>query len=269
MKADPLVVAFARKSPAAFAQALSRGTPEEATELIEDLPGELAVRVSAALSPGHFTAIANLNLDVLANWLERTDVDTGVAFVSRLPRDRGLTLVEALKNPSLKRRLGRALRYPEHCIGARLSSDVLRVSGETTVSDLLGQLRSAQRTEPPRAVLLDSQGKYHSVLSLWRLMLEEDPGRRVRDFGDSVIALRPEAAIADAYADPQWEDHLWLPVADFNGRVIGSVERKSLTSESEAPAAEPLIDSALLLGQEYLQVSSTLLDNLLRGWSRT
>ena len=136
------------------------------------------------------------------------------------------------------------------------------------MGELLAQLRAAGRSEPPRAVLLDSQGKYQSVLSLWRLALEEDDNRRVREFGSPATALRPETAIPDAYADPQWEDHLWLPVVDFNGRVIGSVDRRSLTEEEDAAPAEPLIDSAMLLGQEYLRVSSTLLDSLLRGWGR-
>jgi Mg/Co/Ni transporter MgtE len=268
LSADPLVVAFARKSPAAFAQALGRGSPEEASALVQELPKELAMRVAAALPPGHFPSIATLELDILIGWLERSDADTGVAFVSRLPREKGLALVEALENPSLRRRLGRALRYPEHCVGARLTGDVQRVLGETTVAHLLTQLRAIESDGPPRVVLLDSQGKYHSVLSLWRLALEEDPARRVRDFGSAVTALRPETSIADAHADPQWDDHLWLPVADFNDRVIGSVERKSLATEMEAAPSEPLIDSALLLGQEYLRVSSALLDSLLRGWSR-
>lgn len=268
MSADPLIEAFARKSPATFAQALAKGTPEEAAALIQALPGELAARVAAALSPVLFSTVAALDLDVLRGWLERSSVDTAVAFASRLPREKSLALVEALENPSLKRRLGRALRYPEHCVGARLTGDVLRIEGDTTVGELLSQLRAAGRDEPPRAVLLDGQGKYQSVLSLWRLALEEDPARRVREFGSPAAALRPETAIPDAYADPQWEDHLWLPVVDFNGRVIGSVDRRSLTDEADTAPAEPLIDSAMLLGQEYLRVSSTLLDSLLRGWGR-
>ncbi len=268
MKADPLLEAFARKSPVAFAQALGRGSPEEAAALIQDLPGELAIRVAGTLTPHHFSAVAALDLGILLRWLERSGVDAGVAFVSRLSREQGLTLLEALENPSLKRRLGRALRYPEHCVGARLSSNVLRIPGETTAGELLSQLRAGQGDEPPRAVLLDSAGKYQSVLSLWRLTLEEDPGRRVREFGIPVAALRPETSIVDAHADAQWDDNVWLPVADFNDRVIGSVDRRSLAEDNDVTPVEPLIDSAMLLGQEYLRVSSTLLDSLLKGWGR-
>ena len=121
MSADPLVEAFARKSPATFARALGKGTPEEAAGLIQDLPGPLAVRVAAALSPGLFAAVAAFDLNILRGWLEHSDVDSAVAFASRLPREKSLALVEALENASLKRRLGRALRYPEHCVGSRLT----------------------------------------------------------------------------------------------------------------------------------------------------
>ena len=116
-------------------------------------------------------------------------------------------------------------------------------------------------------ILLDLIPAYVTIHDVNRTILQANEAF-TRDFGSAVTALRPETSIADAHADPQWDDHLWLPVADFNDRVIGSVERKSLATEMEAAPSEPLIDSALLLGQEYLRVSSALLDSLLRGWSR-
>jgi len=264
---DPLIEDFARQSPDSFARSLTQGTPDEISALLADLPPALAIRVAAALPPSRFGTIAALDLDVLLGWLEQADVDTGVAFITRLPRGRGLALVDALENVSLKRRLGRALRYPEHCVGARLTGDVLRVSAETMVADLLAELRTGDTREPPRAVVLDAQNRYSGVLDLWRLMLEENAGRHVRDFAIAVAPLQPETSIADARSSTQWRDHLWLPVADFRGRVLGSVARKSLDREPDQ-IQEPLVDSAFLLGQEFFHVSSTLLDSLLRGWGR-
>jgi Mg/Co/Ni transporter MgtE len=264
---DPLIEDFARQSPAGFARSLANGAPDEISALLRDLTPELAIRVAAALPPSRFGAVAAMDLDVLLGWLERSDVDTGVTFVTRLPRGRGLALVDALQNPSLKRRLGRAMRYPEHCVGARLTGDVLRVPAETIVADLLTELRTGDSREPPQAVILDAQNRYSGVLDLWRLMLEENPARHVRDFAIPLTALQPETSIADARSATQWRDHLWLPVADFRGRVLGSVARKALDREPEQ-TPEPLVDSALLLGQEFFRVSSTLLDSLLRGWSR-
>ena len=267
MTADPIVEDFARRFPDPFAQSLAKRSPEETVPVLESLPAALAARIAVALPPSRFGPVTMLDSARLLEWLEQADVHTGIALITRLGRTRGLELVDALENQSLKRRLARAVRYPPHCVGARTTTDVMRVSSDASVADVLTELRSSEHSEAVRAVVLDPQGAYRGVLDLWQVLLDERATGRVRQFTLPVPALRAETSLSDAGKAIQWRDHLWLPVVDFNDRVLGAISKAALASAAAEPD-EPLIDSALTLSQDFIQVSSSLLGTLLRGWSR-
>jgi Mg/Co/Ni transporter MgtE len=267
VKADPIIEDFARRFPAAFTLHLANGTPQEALSILEALPASLAVRIAAALPPSRFGAIAELDSARLVGWLEQADLDTGVAFVGRLPRQQGLQLIDALKNQKLKRRLGRALRYPSHCVGAWVAGDVIQVSMDSVAADVRKELRRIDGQDGARAVVLDARGRYAGMLDVWRLLIAERAEGRVREFIQPVLPLRPETPITDARTTEQWSDHLWLPVVDIDGRVLGYITKKALELEMEAEP-EPLLEEAFTLGEDFVRVSSSLLDTLLRGWTR-
>jgi hypothetical protein len=49
--------------------------------------------------------------------------------------------------------------------------------------------------------------------------------------------------------------------------VLGYITKKALELEMEAEP-EPLLEEAFTLGEDFVRVSSSLLDTLLRGWTR-
>jgi Mg/Co/Ni transporter MgtE len=260
--ADRLTVDFARLDPVRFASIVARGTPEEMLEVLAGLPPQSAIAVAASLPGSRFPVVLKLDDARLRPWLEAADPETGIAFLARLSRDSGIALAESLQNRALKRQLLRALRYPPHCVGALIAAETVQVSQDAPVTDLLEELRGAAERRDMPMVVVDAQRRYLGKLDVWRLLLTARAGRRASDYLLQVAALRPETSVADARMAPQWRSHHWLPVVDYDGRVIGSVSRDDLQEES-APTAEPIWEIIIRLGQAFIRVSSNLLQTVI------
>lgn len=262
MSLDVLTESFARNFPDEFARQLARGSQPEVFEVLDALPPELGVPVAQRLPPGRFSALIADDDARLKGWLEKADVDDAVAFVGRMPRNQALGLVETLENRGLRRRLLRALRFPPHCVGALMSGRTLQVPGSTTIIDVLEELRRLDAKQEIPVLVLDEIGRYRGKLDLWALLLRDRPTGTAGEFALQVAPLNPETATAQARTAPQWRQHAWLPVVDYEQRVLGSVTRTALDPLPDESGSS-LVDNVVDLGEEFFRVSSDLLENVL------
>lgn len=259
---DVLTNDFARQFPAEFAAALGGESTETVLDVLGSLPEALVIPVAARLSQSGFTEVAKVDESRLRSWLASTETDQALLFVGRMNRQQAVALIEGVDNPKLKRRLLRAIRYPEHCVGAVMTAKLLRLESNLPLEQLVLDLRARRTSAMPQAVVLDERGRYLGKLDPWKALVRIGSSDKSGDCLQKVEPLLPEMTIASARLAPQWERHHWLPVADQNGRVLGTVRRSAL-DESEAAQEDLLIDDIAGASSMLVRVFAELLERLL------
>ena len=259
---DVLTKDFARQFPAEFALTLGAGSIEEILQVLGSLPEALVVPVATRLPHSRFMELSALEPNRLRAWLAATDLDQALMFIGRLPRSQAVTLIEGVEDPKLKRRLMRAIRYPEHCVGALMTAKLLQIDSSLPLSQLLLDLRASRVTGNPLAVILDDRGRYLGKLDPWKALLRPASTDNTGDCVQKVEPLLPEMSIVSARQAPQWEMHNWLPVTDQSGRVLGAVSRSALEKAETAPD-DLLIEGVADASATMVRVFAELLERLL------
>ncbi len=259
---DVLTRDFAEQFPAEFAATLSAGTTEEALEVLDSLPERLVIPVAARLSQRLFMEVSALDPNRLRGWLVAAEIDHALMFVGRLRQHQAVALIQGVEDPKLNRRLMQVVRYPDHCVGAVMGSKLVQIDGSLPLAQLLQDLRGTRAVGDPAVVVLDERGRYIGKLDPWKALLRAAAGDRVGEYVQRVEPLLPEMTIVSARQVPQWEMHSWLPVADQNGRVLGSVSRSALVQADAAPE-DLLITGVADAGGMMVHVFAELLERLL------
>ena len=264
---DALTEDFARQFPGEFAATLGTETAGVALEVLENLPASLVIPIAARLPQSHFLEFSLRDAGRLRDGLAVTEMDQALMFVGRMSRHKAVALIEGVENPKLARRLMRAIRYPEHCVGAVMRVKLQRIESNVPLEQMLTDLRSSRDAGTPMAVVLDERGRYLGKLDPWKVLLRGASAEKSGDCLQKVEPLLPEMTIVSARQAPQWEQHHWLPVADQQGRVLGAVSRSEL-DEAEAAPDELLIEGIAGTGSMLIRVFAELMERLLvRGSS--
>jgi Mg/Co/Ni transporter MgtE len=265
MASDPLLSDFARTHTDEFAAVLARGERSELVDVLQSLPAPLAVAVAARLPQQRLSELDAAERERLAGWLGEADFDDAAALVGRLPREAGLALVAAVADPQRQHRLAQFLHFPEHCVGAVVSSVPVQVQEDTPLPGVLAELRAAGSGEPVPAVVLSAAARLLGELDLWKLLLRGDDAGQAGDYARPIPVLHPEISLVAASELPHWSEHAWLPVVDHDDRLLGCVSSARVAEASAAlgEQVDLVTDSVVDVSSQFFRVSGDLLDRLL------
>ncbi len=244
---DPLSLDFAARHPESFARLLGRGGVAECAEIVESLPAERKAAIVARLPAARIMELLDSGRHEPAEWLIEAPFDDAVNLLSRMPRERRLALVNSLSDKKRQRQLLRHQLYPAHSVGALVSDIRVRLSAESQAADVLAELRAIQAEDPGPIIIVDADGRYLGGLDRWRLLMQDPPAGRVRDYLVPIRAVRPETPIADVAMEEDWHLRNWLPVTDHRQRVIGAVLRARVFAAVGATRQSPRLASDILV----------------------
>lgn len=262
--ADVLLIDFARKDPEGFAAAVGREDFEALVAVLRALPPAQAVAVLARVPSRQLSQLISSAAAELAPWLESAQFDDAATLLSRLPRAAAFTLVNDIADAARRRRFQQFLHFPAHCVGAIATSVVVQVAEDLPVADVIAELRETGSAQEVPAVVLNAAGRFSGRLDLWKLLLERPASARAGDFSAPCPTLPPETNLSSARVLGLWAAHLWLPVVDQDGRVLGSVSREQIESADPGfhAAADLTLDSVAEVGSAFFRVSGELMTEL-------
>lgn len=256
---DVLNADFARNDPEAFARILARGDAVEISEVLERLPPAVAASVVSRLPVPLIEDLIDHNEDAFNTWLVDTPIDTAIALLGRVPREMSLALVNSLGDRIRRRRFLQYLRYPTHSVGALVSDVPLKFRSDAPAEEALEELRELGGEDPGPAVVVLEDGSYLGLLDLWKLLTGTPVTGAVSNYVLAASPLHAETPAASAISDPNWNKHNWLPVVDYEGRILGGVTRARLFGAIEHRVSERVRGSLFtLLLSEMLYVTGQL-----------
>lgn len=222
---DALTADFAAKHPDGFARLLGRGNTNDIAEILSQLPATVRASIVARLPGSRIAQLLDLDEDAFQQWLVDAPYDHAVTLLSRVPRERRLSIVDSLTDRERRHRFLRHLRYPAHSVGALVGDVLYRISVDAQAADVLNDLRAGGAEEPWRIVAVDSNGRYAGGVDLWRFVASDKVIGTIRDYMLDVPSILPETPIASAVHREDWLRHNWLPVVDHRRQVLGGVSR--------------------------------------------
>lgn len=256
---DVLNADFGRSDPDAFARILARGDADEIDEVLEHLPSAVAATVVSRAPVPLIEALIDRKVDDFNTWLVDTHIDTAIALLSRIPREISLALVNSLDDRVRRRRFLQYLRYPAHSVGALVSDVPLKLRADAPAEEALEELRGLGGEDPGPAVVVLEDGSYMGLLDMWKLLTGTPVTGAVSTYVLAASPLHAETPAASAISDPNWHEHNWLPVVDYEGRILGGVTRARLFGSIEPRVSERTHNSLFtLLLSEMLYVTGQL-----------
>lgn len=262
---DPLSLDFATRYPDSFARTLGRGDAAESSAILEKLPPSIKASIIARLPAAMIGQLLASGRHEPAEWLVDAPFEDALTLLSRIPQDRRLAVLNSLDNRERRQRLLRHQQFPSHCAGSLTSDVLMRLNAEARAADVVAELRDLQGEDPGPLVVIDTNGDYLGVVDRWRLLMANPPVGKVRDYAVDVKPIRPESPIASVVKNEDWHTRNWLPVVDYQKRVLGGVTRAALFRAAARQADHKRDSSELLAGlaADLVHVLGSLLERLL------
>ena len=268
--ADPVLADFAERFPDSFANALRQGSDDEISAIVSSLPPQSIASVVARLPAARLRSLLDSGEHSPRDWLEDAPFDDAIMLLSRMRRERRITLIGSVRDRRLKRRFMRHQQYPRHTTGFYVEDTFLRIDIDTPVSAAVDELRSDERDDPPLMVVVDNSGRYVGVLNPWHLMNNRLGNQRLSEHVEYIQPIAPETPVTAAAEHEGWLDHNWLPVVDNKHRVLGALSRAAALSAASrvAPSQQSTASLFLELVDGITHTFGEMLDGLL-GRRRT
>ena len=242
------IAKYARQHPADLADALERFPhPEEAIEVLRNLPKDLAAASFAELEPETVHKLsALLSEKELAGFLERLPHSQSTDIVGELPAERQEVVLAKLP-AGVASPLRTLLQYPEDTAGGIMSDQYIALDADGTVADALHQLRRDQQAmkEISYLYVTDKQGKLLGVASFRDLVLRS-PNEPIQKITKPEVTRLKLADDQEEIARQFERYHfLGLPVVDEAERLVGVVNANEAIQITREEATE---DMQLMVG---------------------
>lgn len=228
--------AVRRPEPEALPVELQEQRPEDIADALERMPQEEALETLTQMAPGMAAEVLAELTDETADSLIEDLPDATVAYyLDVLPMDDALDLAEGLEPERLESLLmvipdedaaeiRRLMRYPKDSVGRAITERFFEVGPETTVDDLLLDLRLApeDKYETVNDVyVLDQDRKLLGLFSL-RRALRAEPRTKASQLMRSDFESAPvDEEEEDAARRMARYGFYALPVLDEEGRMVG------------------------------------------------
>ena len=245
MSIDALCLSLIRNHPRDAARTLEQIPVEELAPFMSRLPAADAAALLRLLTPQNAAqCVALLAPQTSGRIMDRMSTDIAAVLLRRLDRDSRQAVLSAT-GTAKSTALRLALRYSEAVIGSLLDPDVLAVTANAPVGEVLVLLQQrGDRIEDNLYVVNDRQ-RLVGIVEIKKLLLA-DPTRRMLELATPAdIVFSARASLLAVRNDPVWARLTSAPVVDHNGLLLGGISRESIevavTADGRARETEDAI----------------------------
>lgn len=239
------------KQFALAASELSRLTPRDQAELLEDLPEDQAAAVFDFLDTAYQEqALQSVSRKRGLRLIETLHPDDKVRLLAEIPDALAKDFISGL-SASDREMITKLLAYPPESAGRSMTPEFLAIRPGLTVGEVMAEIRSKRKTVETLYVLpiVRNDGGFVGIVHLRDLVMSKSE-RRVEELIDP--SIQPVLATEDqenAARLIQTTDALAAPVVDDQGRLLGLVtvddamdilDREAEEDLARGGGAEPL-----------------------------
>ena len=224
-----LITRFCQEAPQSAASRLETLTVEDAIEILEQVPQEIALEVWSALSPNMSADMVELldDSDALAI-LKGIDPGRSASILTIIESERSDVLMAGME-PSLSREIRELMVYPIDTAGALMDTRILLFKGNMTAEEALQILRARRlKRKVAELRIVDDEQRFRSIVKLDSLALA-DPDQTLDELSDRiVVVVDPNASREEIIEKLESYGLDELTVVDHDGRVIGAIRHSTL-----------------------------------------
>jgi Mg/Co/Ni transporter MgtE len=250
-----LSIKFAEQFPELFALELKGLPVRDTADVLNRLPDRNVLAVMTHLESSQLEGVVAGSLLTTEQLFAESTLDQASVLLTRLPKDLALVLVNSVTNKAKQRELRRYLNYPAHSVGAVVSKPTLQYKSTDLVSTVIADLAKLDDQAEPTLLVIDSSGKYLGVLETWQLIPAMASNISVAALVSEVEPLLAEIDHTAALSNPLWQSRSWLPVVDYQHRLIGICRQVHLAQEHQLdePAPPHVLASSVqaMVGQMF------------------
>jgi magnesium transporter len=232
--------------PAEVADLLEALPPEPRASLWQALPAEQEGEI---LSELHETArasvIAEMQPAELVAAAETMDVDDLAEVIEELPSDLGESIIESLERDH-RRRLENVLAFAEESAGRLMSTDVLSVRPDVSLSVVLRWLRrhSHLPSHTDALMVVDEQGVYQGKLPMATVVTGDPDDLVVSVMQSDAATVRAAASERDVANLFERRDLISIAVLDDADRLLGRITIDDVVDVIREQADHIILNSA-------------------------
>ncbi len=267
LKSAPLTIAFIENRPLAAARALAGLDPADAGALLEVIPARIAAH--ALTNVGEWPA----SLIIVC-----MDAASGAAALRELPYAQAAAMLRLIPpeprdrlldqtSEALRRDFETSLSFPEDTVGAHMTTGVITLTSDHTVSEAADLIRRSPDTATDVVFIVEDGRTMVGAVSVG--MLLRSPGSitlgAVMDPNVPMLSARARLATIDDL--DAWDERMVLPVMSRRKQIIGALSREHARKAAEDGRSKPMGAPSSILGAmaEAFAISASGVGEMLAG----
>jgi magnesium transporter len=198
---------------------------DEAIQLLEQLDADDAADIFERLDEQDQTdLVEHFGAERLAPIVSEMAPDDRTDFIEGLPEAIGDQLMEEL-DPDAAAEVEQLIGWPEDTAGGLMTTDLVRLSPELTVNEVIEQLRTqGQDVETIYYIYgVEDDGRLGGVASLRDIIVAEGSAKLREVMSEHVHTVPPETDQEEVAHVLRKYDFTAMPVADAQGRLLGLI----------------------------------------------
>jgi len=211
--------------PADIAELISDMSHSESGQLLESLDIEHLADALEEVEPDfQATLVQNMPDEMVADVLEEMSPDEAADLLAEMPRERSEDLLELMQDEE-RDEVKLLLSYPDDSAGGLMTTDIVTVSPELTVSQAIDAIRSFKEEVDSviYVYVVDPENHLLGTFSLSDLIFAQ-PHSRVEDFMHTKVVTANVLEKQDELAQVVSKYNLQaVPVVDDNNCLMGMV----------------------------------------------
>ncbi|MBI5208881.1 MAG: magnesium transporter [Elusimicrobia bacterium] len=215
---------------------------EDASALLAQLPAAAAASAAPHLHPAFVAGLLEkLSSAAAADILQNVGPGPAADALRAMSPASRLTVLDGL-TPGRKKDLQELLSYPEGSAGRLMTQDYISFPRDMTVRDTVQRLRSMAQTHPAStyAYVVAPENRLAGVLNMRDLLLAEAGASIESVMRKGVLAVSPFMDREELVRLAAEKQYIAFPVADSDGRLLGTVLTHLLLGSTQHEAAEDL-----------------------------
>jgi CBS domain-containing protein len=212
--------------PAAdLAEIISDLSRVESTQVVESLDVETLAETLEEVEPDfQASLVQSLTDEKVADVLEEMAPDEAADLLAELPEERSQSLLDLMDSAEATE-VRRLLTYAEDTVGGLMTTEVITVRPDLTVSQTMAHLRTtAQESENIYYIYVtDEQGRLLGVCSLQQIVLADPETLLSQIMHDRLVDIKPDDSQDDVAQLVAKYNLLAVPVVDDENRLLGIV----------------------------------------------
>ena len=234
-----------KNDPFDSADTLEEFEPEEAGNLLLNIPVDVSIKIFESLRPRAIIEIVqSLNNNVVEEIFSEMDTEDVVDVFERSTVEEAEDLLDIL-NKSTKLVINKRLAYPKDSVGRLMSEEVAKISKGITVKEALDELKTLHTSVEDIVYVysVDDENILSGVLSFREIVFADHEELIENVMIPNPISIHPTADQEEAARLIKQYELLALPVVDKNNMLIGQATISTALDVIQAEIAEDFSQS--------------------------